>query len=66
MEAPPVHSPSLSSGLLDSWVEGWSIALSGAADCWSAAVAGGPAALDVPRWMELTMTRQPPLWASPH
>ncbi|MGB0095955.1 MAG: alpha/beta fold hydrolase [Solirubrobacteraceae bacterium] len=66
MDAPPVHSPSLSSGLLDSWFEGWSTVLSGAADCWSAAVAGGPAALDIPRWMELTMTREPPLWASPH
>lgn len=62
----PVPSPSLSSGLFDSWFEGWAVALSGAADCISAAVAGGPSALNFPRWMELTMTRKPPSWTTPH
>jgi poly(3-hydroxybutyrate) depolymerase len=64
--SPPVHSPNLSSGLLDSWLEGWSIALSGAADCFSAALVRGPAALNLPRWLEVTMARKPPSWASPH
>jgi poly(3-hydroxybutyrate) depolymerase len=63
---PAVHSPNVSSGLLDSWLEGWSIAFSGAADCFSAAVAGGPGALNVPRWMEVTMARKPPSWTTPH
>jgi poly(3-hydroxyalkanoate) synthetase len=62
----PVHSPNLNPGLLDSWIEGWSIALNGARDCFQAALAGGPGALNLPRWMELTMTRKPPSWTTPH
>ena len=63
---PPVHSPNLASGLLDSWLEGWSISLSGAADCFQAAITRGPGALNLPRWIELTMTRKPPTWTTPH
>ena len=63
---PPVHSPNVSSGLLDSWLEGWIAAFRGAEDCFSPALAGGPAALDVPRWLKLIGTRKPPVWASPH
>ena len=47
----PVHSPNLNPGLLDSWIEGWSIALNGTRDCFQAALTGGPGALDLPRWM---------------
>ena len=65
-ERPTMPSPTASSGLLDSWMEGWSIAVSGAADCFSAALTRGPAALNVPRWLNLSMTRNPPVWASPH
>jgi len=64
--SPPVHAPSLTSGLLDSWIEGWSIALNGARDCFQATLAGGPGALDLPRWVELTITRKPPSWTTPH
>jgi poly(3-hydroxybutyrate) depolymerase len=64
--SPPVPSPNLSLGLLDSWVEGWSIALRGAADCFQVAVTRGPGALDLPRWLELTMARTPPAWTTPH
>jgi hypothetical protein len=62
----PAHAPNLNPGLLDSWIEGWAIALNGARDCFEAILAGGPGALDVPRWMELTMTRKPPSWTTPH
>ena len=62
----PVAPSTPSTGLLDSWLEGWSVACTGAADCFSAMLARGPAALDVPRWLRLSMTRQPPAWASPH
>ncbi len=62
----PMPTPPVSSGLLDSWVEGWTIALSGAADCFAAALTRGPAALNVPRWLELSMKRNPPAWASPN
>src|SRR5450755_3411969 len=65
-QSPPVPSPTPSAGLLDSWLEGWSSAFRGAEDCFSAALAGGPAALDVPRWLKLIGTRKPPVWASPH
>jgi poly(3-hydroxyalkanoate) synthetase len=64
--SPQEHSPSLSSGLLDSWRAGWSVALTGAADCFSAAVAGRSAAIDVPRWMQLMMARKPPSWTTSH
>jgi poly(3-hydroxybutyrate) depolymerase len=62
----PVHSPNLSSRLLASWSEGWSVALSGAGDCFSAAATGGPGALNIPRWMEVRMARKPPTWTTPH
>ena len=64
--SPPVHSSTVSPGLLDTWLEGWSIALRGAADCFQAAVTRGPGALNVPRWIELTTVRKPPTWTTPH
>ena len=65
-QSPPVPSPTPSAGLLDGWLEGWTAAFRGAEDCFSAALAGGPAALDVPRWLKLIGTRKPPVWASSH
>jgi poly(3-hydroxybutyrate) depolymerase len=65
-QSPPMSSPTPSAGLLDSWLEGWTAAFRGAEDCFSAALAGGPTALDVPRWLNLIGTRKPPVWASPH
>jgi poly(3-hydroxybutyrate) depolymerase len=64
--SPPVYSPNLSSGLLESWLDGWSIALRGATDCFQAVATRGPGALNVPRWLELTMVRTPPTWTTPH
>jgi poly(3-hydroxybutyrate) depolymerase len=60
---PPAASPN---GLLDAWLEGFELTMAGMADCFSAAMTGGPAALDVPRWLELTTTRRPPTWTTPH
>ena len=65
-QRPLVPSPSPSTGLLDSWFEGWSNAYTGAADCFSAAFARWPTPLDVPHWLSLSMTRKRPVWASPH
>jgi poly(3-hydroxybutyrate) depolymerase len=63
---PPTTKSTLSSGLLDSWVEGLEIAMTGVADCFTATLTHGPGAVNVPRWLELTMTRRPPTWTTPH
>jgi poly(3-hydroxybutyrate) depolymerase len=65
-QSPQMSSPTPSAKLLDSWLEGWTAAFRGAQDCCSATLAGGPTALDVPRWLNLIATRKPPVWASPH
>jgi poly(3-hydroxybutyrate) depolymerase len=53
-------------GLLDSWLQGWSAAVDGAADCAVSALTGDRTPLDVSRWLELTYKRRPPAWTSPH
>jgi poly(3-hydroxybutyrate) depolymerase len=58
--------PTLSSPLLDSWTEGWAVAMGGAVDYMTAALTRGPGALDFPRWFELATTRGRPVWATPH
>ncbi len=60
---PPAARPS---GLLDAWFEGFEIAMAGMADCFSAAMAGGPAALDVPRYLAVATDRRKPTWTTPH
>ena len=52
--------------LLDSWLEGWVAACDGMSDWFTAALTRGPAALDVPCWLELTTTRGQPTWTTPH
>jgi poly(3-hydroxybutyrate) depolymerase len=52
--------------LLDSWLEGWDVAVNGVSDWFTAALTRGPAALDFPRWLELITTRGQPTWATPH
>ena len=54
------------SGLLDSWLEAWSIAVGGVADCWTAAARRGPWSLDLTRWAELAYVRGEPGWSSPN
>jgi poly(3-hydroxyalkanoate) synthetase len=63
---PPAPSPYTSSGLLDSWIDGWESAVQGASDCLTAALTRGPWSLDLPRWFELTTQRDRPSWTSAH
>ena len=63
---PPVPAPSLSSGLLDSWIEGCAITLDGLGKCWTAALQRGPTAFDLPRWLITATTREAPSWTTPH
>ncbi len=65
-QCPPVPSIGLTSGLLDSWLEGWAVALDGLGDCWATAVERGPTALDVPRWLATATERRRPSWTTPH
>lgn len=61
---PPVPTTGL--GLLDSWLEGWSAAGEGVADCTARLIASGPFGLDIPRWLGLTAARRAPSWTTPH
>jgi poly(3-hydroxybutyrate) depolymerase len=63
---PPAPSPFTSSGLIDSWLDGWEAALTGASDCLRAAATRGPWTIDVPRWLELSTRRERPAWTTPH
>jgi poly(3-hydroxyalkanoate) synthetase len=54
----------VSTGLLDSWLEGSSTALSGMTDCLATLLQRGPLGLDIPKWIELTMTRKRPTWTT--
>jgi poly(3-hydroxybutyrate) depolymerase len=65
-QCPPVPTPSLASGLLDSWLEGAAATFEGLGKCWAAALQRGPTALDLPRWVLTATTRQPPAWTTPH
>ena len=66
-QCPPAARPAaFSSALLGTWIEGWTTAVSGWADCVATVLERGPAALDVPRWLELTADRRRPSWHSPH
>ena len=61
---PPVPATGL--GLLDSWLEAWSAAGDGVADCTARLIASGPFGLDIPRWLGLTAARRAPSWTTPH
>ena len=65
-QCPPAPWAPLSSGLLESWLEGWTLALGGVADCVTATISRGPSMFDLPRWLELTAVRRPPSWTTPH
>ena len=54
------------SGLLDSWVEGWSIALRGMGDYMGATLKGEIKPQDIPRWWNLMTKRETPTWANPN
>lgn len=65
-QCPPVPSPSLTSGLFDSWLEGCAAAVDGLSRCWTTTLERGPAALNVPRWLATATDRRPPSWTTPH
>ncbi|MGN6167209.1 MAG: alpha/beta fold hydrolase, partial [Solirubrobacteraceae bacterium] len=65
-QCPSVPPRSLSSALVASWLDGWSAAANGFAECLVAAFTGRIDSFDVPRWLELTSSRRPPSWSSPH
>jgi poly(3-hydroxyalkanoate) synthetase len=65
-QSPPLPPPSLSSTLIDNWLEAAAIGASGWGDLCQEAVRRWPAPLDVPRWLELVSARRRPAWASTH
>ena len=68
-QSPPKPGPTLSSmtsGLVDSWLEAWAVSVSGLTDCFAAALSGASGPMDVPRWLELIGTRRAPSWTSPN
>jgi poly(3-hydroxybutyrate) depolymerase len=65
-QCPPVPSPSIGSGLLESWLEGYAATLDGFGKCWTAALQRGPIAFDLPRWVATAATRTKPAWTTPH
>jgi poly(3-hydroxyalkanoate) synthetase len=62
----PPRPAATPAGLLESWLEGLEIAMNGAADCFSAMLAGRPTPLDVSRWAGVALDRRPPSWTTPH
>jgi poly(3-hydroxybutyrate) depolymerase len=56
----------ISKNLFDAWLEGWEVAATGITDCLTALFTRGPAALDVPRWMNLISDQGRPAWTLPH
>jgi poly(3-hydroxyalkanoate) synthetase len=65
-QCPPVQPRNPSSALIASWLDGWSAAANGFAQCMVAAFTGRIDSFDIPRWLELTSSRRPPSWTSPH
>ncbi|MBV9915810.1 MAG: alpha/beta hydrolase [Solirubrobacterales bacterium] len=54
------------SGLLESWAEGWEIALKSLGDFAGAALTKGLGPLEISRWLALIAERRPPAWTTPH
>ncbi len=65
-QCPPVQPRNPSSALIASWLDGWSAAANGFAECMVATFTGRIDSFDIPRWLELTSSRRPPSWTSPH
>jgi poly(3-hydroxybutyrate) depolymerase len=66
LQCPPAQPRSPSSALIAGWLDGWTAAANGFAECMVAALTGRIDSFDVPRWLELTSSRRPPSWTSPH
>lgn len=54
----------METNLLDSWLDGYAAALEGIGRSFARLLAGEPP--DLMRWLEVTLTRRPPRWCSPH
>jgi poly(3-hydroxybutyrate) depolymerase len=65
-QALPANPPPAFSPLFANWLEGWTAAADGLADCLAASMAGRIRPSDVPRWLELAVSRRPPSWTTPH
>ena len=65
-QCPPVAAPSMTSGLADSWFEGWSTAATGISDRFAGVLGGSAVSTDVPRWLGLMTRRRRPAWTTPH
>ena len=65
-QCPPVAAPWMTSGLADSWFEGWSAAATGTSDRFAGVLGSSPFSTDVPRWLGLMMRRRRPAWTTPH
>jgi poly(3-hydroxyalkanoate) synthetase len=65
-QLPSIAAPSLTSGLLENWIEGYAATLDGLGKCWSAAFERGPVPFDLPRWIATASTREKPSWTTPH
>jgi poly(3-hydroxybutyrate) depolymerase len=63
---PLVPAPGLGSGLLDSWLEGYSSALEGMGRILTAAFERGPGVLNLPRWAATATDRRAPAWTTPN
>src|ERR1700716_2772440 len=64
---PPGLGPAtITSGLVNSWFDGWSIGFHGVSELFGAALSGGSGPMDVPRWFDLMATRRPPVWTTPN
>jgi poly(3-hydroxybutyrate) depolymerase len=63
---PELPETAIPKSLLDGWLEGWGAAVGGMTDWFVSALTRGPAAHDVTRWLELTMSHGRPSWSTPH
>ena len=65
-QCPPVAAPLVGPSLVDTWLGGWSTAATGVGDRVATMFRGTSRAMDIPRWLQLVMTRERPTWTTPH
>jgi poly(3-hydroxybutyrate) depolymerase len=66
MDNVPVPVTPVPSGLFDSWIEGWEIAVRSVADYANAALTKGLGPFELTRWVGLIAERREPSWTTPH
>ncbi len=65
-QGPPVAAPLVGPNLVDTWLGGWSTSATGVGDRVATMFRGASRAMDIPRWLQLMMTRERPSWTTPH